>query len=269
MLDALRHLALIVEHGTFREAARHAHLTQPALTAAIQRLEADIGTPLLVRGRRGAQATRAGTALLAHATRALADLERGRTAALEAAGIEAATVRLAAGATVSTYVLPGVVARFVKTYPRVTLSLRELPSDDAERAFEKHEVDLAIVSGKTGRAWLADELVLVASPNARPDAPMLAFPRGAGSRDIVDRYFPEHLIAMELGSVAALLAHARAGAGVALVSRFALDEDLRGLRVVPDRRTPVRRRLRILHGRPPSMSRAARALLAELVRRGE
>lgn len=267
MLEPLRHFALIVEHGTFREAARHAHLTQPALTASIQRLEAEVGTRLLERGRTGARPTPSGAALLAHARAALAEVEQGKRAALVAAGIEASEVRLAAGATVSTYVLPQVVARFRRAHPAAALHLRELPTSEATAAFEQRAVDLAIVSGKEGRPWLADELVLVCADKGLPDAPLLVFPKGAGSRDLVDRYFPERPIAMELGSVAALLAHARAGAGVALVSRFALEGELsqKKLRIVPDRRTPLRRRLRILSAEPKRMTEAARAFLTALL----
>jgi len=267
MLEPLRHFTLIVEHGTFREAARRAHLSQPALTQSIKRLEGELGTRLLERGRTGARCTPAGAALLPHALAALAEVERGRRATLEAAGIEASEVRLVAGATISTYLLPALVARFRKAHPTASLHLRELPSDEATAAFERREVDLAIVGGKTGRAWLADELVLVAAPTLDPErAKLLVFPRGAASRELVDRYFPERAIAMELGSITALLAHARAGAGVALVSRFALDGELsqRRLQIVPDRRTPLRRRLRILHRDPKAMPAAARALLATL-----
>jgi DNA-binding transcriptional LysR family regulator len=272
MLEPLRHFALIVEHGTFREAARHAHLTQPALTASIQRLEAEVGTRLLERGRMGARPTPSGTALLVHARAALAEVEQGKRAALVAAGIEASEVRLAAGATVSTYVLPEVVARFRRAHPKAALHLRELPTSEATAAFEQRAVDLAIVSGKEGRPWLADELVLVCADKAAEkewtaEAPLLVFPKGAGSRDLADRYFPERPIAMELGSVAALLAHARAGAGVALVSRFALEGELgpKKLRIVPDRRTPLRRRLRILSAEPKRMTEAARAFLTALL----
>lgn len=268
MLDSLRHFALIVEHGTFREAARHAHLTQPALTASIQRLEAELGVRVLERGRAGARPTAAGAALLPHALSGIAELERGRRAAREAEGIEASEVRLAAGATVSTYVLPRIVARFCRAHPAASLHLRELPSDEASTAFERGQVDIAIVSGKAGRAWLADELVLVAAPGVPAEtAPLLVFPRGAGSRDVVDRYFPERKIAMELGSITALLAHARAGVGVALVSRFSLEGELgQGkLRLITDRRVPIRRRLRILHREPKRMPTAARTLLAALL----
>lgn len=268
MLEPLRHFALIVQHGTFREAARHAHLTQPALTASIQRLEAEVGTRILHRGRSGASPTEAGLALLPHARAALEEVEAGKRAALEAAGLEASDVRVAAGATISTYVLPEVTARFRRAHATASLHLRELPSDEATAAFERREVDLAIVSGKAGRAWLADELVLVGAPGVALDAPLLCFPRGAGSRDLIDRYFPERVIGMELGSIAALLAHARVGAGIALVSRFALTHELgpKKLEVVPDRRTPLRRRLRILHAEPKRMPRAAREFLAALLR---
>ena len=51
MIDSLRHLLLIERHGTFTAAAREARLSQPALTASIQRLEQQIGAPLLKRDR--------------------------------------------------------------------------------------------------------------------------------------------------------------------------------------------------------------------------
>lgn len=60
MLDELRHFLLVVEHGTLTHAARLANLTQPALSASIQRLEAEMGARLLHRSRRGARLTAAG-----------------------------------------------------------------------------------------------------------------------------------------------------------------------------------------------------------------
>src|SRR5262245_61461619 len=98
MLDELRHLMLIAEHGTFTEAARRAHLSQPALSASIRRLEDQLGARLLVRGPAGAELTAAGTAMLGHARTAIAAVEDGRRAVAEIAGLGRGEVRIGAGA---------------------------------------------------------------------------------------------------------------------------------------------------------------------------
>ena len=54
----------------------------------------------------------------------------------------------------------------------------------------------------------------------------MTFARGATTRTLTDRHFPERPIAMELGSIAAVKANARAGVGIALLSRFWLHETL-------------------------------------------
>ena len=72
MVEELRHFLLIAAHGTFTEAARRAHLSQPALTASMRRLEAAVGARLLLRGPGGASLTAAGEALRPHAEAVLA-----------------------------------------------------------------------------------------------------------------------------------------------------------------------------------------------------
>jgi DNA-binding transcriptional LysR family regulator len=96
--------------------------------------------------------------------------------------------------------------------------------------------------------------------------PFVAFRHGAGSRDLLDRHFPERPVAMELGSIAAVLAHVRAGTGISLVSRFALEDGAlrQGLRVISDPRTPIRRRLRLVHGHKSALSPATLAFLGLL-----
>src|SRR5688500_19749950 len=80
MLDGMRHFLAIVETGTFTEAARRVHLSQPALSASIRRLEDALGAPLLLRGRTGAEPTAAGHALIPRARAALGAVEEARRA---------------------------------------------------------------------------------------------------------------------------------------------------------------------------------------------
>ena len=53
----LRHLLAIVEHGTFSDAARAVHLTQPALSRSIRALEDELRAQLFDRGARRARLT--------------------------------------------------------------------------------------------------------------------------------------------------------------------------------------------------------------------
>ena len=142
MFDAFRYFTLAVAHGTFTAAARHAHVTQPALTAAIQRLEGELGARLFVRGRGGCTLTAAGEALLPRARAALAAVEDGRRAVAEVSGLTAGRVRVGAGATVCSYYLPAVLARFRAAYPGVQILVREAPHEAILAEVDAGELDL-------------------------------------------------------------------------------------------------------------------------------
>jgi DNA-binding transcriptional LysR family regulator len=285
MLESLRHFTLIAEHKTFTAAARHAHLTQPALTASIQRLEAQLGGMLFVRGPSGASLTAAGDALLPRARAALAAVEEGRRAISEVLGLTVGSVRLGAGATVCTYYLPRTLARFRAKHPGVQLRLREAETDRLLDALEVGDLDLVILARVPGRRradflraarqglvrerWIDDQLVLVAAPGTDPKtAPLVTFARGMTTRSIVDQRFSEMPIAMELGSIAAVKANTRAGVGVALVSRAAVSRELDAgqLVAVESDRTPIMRSLYLVHrGKerlPPAASALAKMLRA-------
>jgi len=164
MLDALRHLVLIVEHGTFTEAARRAHLSQPALSASIRRLENELGASLLERGRTGAKLTAAGRAMIPHARAAITATRDARRSVAQIVGVERGEVRIGAGATACTYLMPPYVARFRRQHPSVRIFVREIPTDDVFDGLASGTLDLGIVSGTRGEHWIDDELILVGAP---------------------------------------------------------------------------------------------------------
>ncbi len=269
MHDELRHFLLVLEHGTLTAAARRAHLSQPALTASIQRLEAAFGARLLSRGRRGAEATASGRALIPHARAALAAVEDGKRAVAEVEGLRGGEVRLGGGATACTYLLPEVLARFRARHPGVRISLREGFPDGLRAQLHDGVLDLAVVTGDDGELWQHDELILVAAPGAAVDgAPFVTLLRGSSTRALLDRTFPGARISMELGGISAVKGNVRAGIGVALISRAAVQYDLDVGRLVrvPHPATPIRRRVALLHRGldrlPPAAAALREALLA-------
>lgn len=127
MDSRLRAFLAVAELRRFGAAADRLSITQPALTKQIQALERDLGAPLFQRGRHGATLTEFGRLLLPQArdlvagaaefTRRAHQLARGERGRL-AVGFGLSTIELA----------PRAVAAFRQRYPRVEISLEDLPS---------------------------------------------------------------------------------------------------------------------------------------------
>jgi DNA-binding transcriptional LysR family regulator len=267
MMDEMRHLLLVVTHGTFTAAARRAGLSQPALSASIGRLEATMGARLLHRGRGGTSLTAAGEALVPRARAALAALEDGRRAVAEVAALRAGEVRLGGGATVCTFYLPPVLAAFRRDHPGLVLKLREGTTAAVQAAVAAGEVDLGLISDPTGEPWLDDEMIVVAGrgvDSAR--APFVTLPPGSTTRELLERHIPDARVVMELSGLSAVVAFVRAGVGVALVSRAAVAGELRrGTLVEVRRRRPaIIRRLYLCHRGVARLPPAAAALRLRL-----
>jgi DNA-binding transcriptional LysR family regulator len=289
MFTELSHLLLIVEHGTFTAAARAAHLSQPALSASVQRLEAELGARLLERGRHGARLTAAGAALLPRARAALAALDDGRRAVAEVVGLVAGEVRLGGGPTACTWLLPARLATFRQRHPGVVLHLQEDHTPSLRRLVADGALDLAIVTGEGDDAWCDDTLVLVA-PAGHPLAEVarrfsakninesemlsamvgvdfIAFAAESPTRGALDAAFPEARVVMALSSIGAVVGNVRAGIGVALVPQAAVLEELAAghLVRVPHPRTPIPRLLSLVHRGESGLAPAAAALRALLL----
>ncbi len=271
MFDSLRHFVLVVQEGTITRAARRAHLTQPALSTSIQRLEETLGVKLLDRGRRGATPTAAGLALVVHARAALCAVEDGRRAVREVAGLSSGEVRLGAGTTVCAYLLPRLTAAFQRRHPNVRLRLREATSTAVLEELDAGELDLGIVTDERAEPWYDDELVVVGPRGAslpqsgRP--PFVTLPPGTTTRQLLHRTFPHADVVMELSSVEAIKSHVRAGVGFALLSTAAVATELRSgkLARVAHADTPVARPLGVVHRGLERLSPAAAAFRALLV----
>ncbi len=269
MLNELRHFLLVVEHGTFTEAARRARLTQPALSASIHRLEEHFGARLLHRGRKGAAATAAGEALVPRAKAAIAAFSEAGRAVAEVAGLRVGEVRLGAGATACTYLLPVYMKRFRERHPGIRMRLREGLGEHLVDAVSEGELDLAVVRSEEGEPWKNDALIIVAAPGFEVlGAPFVTFPQGASTREILDENFPDAEVVMELSSIAAVKGHVRAGVGVALLSRHAVEGDLAQGRLVEVEhpKTPLRTVFSLVHRGVDRLPPAATALREMLLR---
>ena len=132
--------------GSISRAADALGLTQPTCTARLQGLESELGSQLLVRGRRGVSLTPAGRRFLPRAIAALESLRRGATEAK--AGSEARGGLLAIGlaSDLALYLAPRALARFASRHPAVETLVRSGHSRFVADLLRSEEVELALVS---------------------------------------------------------------------------------------------------------------------------
>lgn len=80
-IEQLEYLAAVTEHGSLRRASEAMHISQPALSEAVTKLEKELGTTLLDRRRTGSRISRQGIDLLQNMTEVLEAVDRLRQAA--------------------------------------------------------------------------------------------------------------------------------------------------------------------------------------------
>ncbi|MBM7784285.1 LysR family transcriptional regulator [Tenggerimyces flavus] len=144
-LERLRVLHAVSSTGSVRGAAEWLHVTTSAVSQQIDRLEREVGQPLVERQGRGVRLTEAGVVLAAHAASLLAEVERVEADLAERAGAVVGRVTVAAFATAARGLLPSALRSLRTTYSRLTVRLTELEPTDALPLLLRGEVDVAVV----------------------------------------------------------------------------------------------------------------------------
>ena len=121
----LRSFLETADVGTLSGAARQLAISQPSLTAQLQRLEAHLGVPLFVRHARGVTLTDAGTALYPRARRILDSVRDTESAMRDEGRMRAAMLRVGAIPTVAPYVVPSALQRLRAQPGVLRVELRE------------------------------------------------------------------------------------------------------------------------------------------------
>ena len=124
----LRLFLHVVAQGSITAGADRSHMTLASASARVRALEDALGTPLLVRERRGAQPTPAGQTLARHAQQVLAQVGQLHEAMAEHTEGPRAHLRVLANTSAATVHLPPLLARFLAAHPGYTLDMQERPS---------------------------------------------------------------------------------------------------------------------------------------------
>ena len=163
----LRLFVHVLDSGSITAGAARSHMTLASASARVRALEDALGTPLLVRDRRGVQPTPAGQTLAREAQQVLAQLAQLQDAMAQHTRGPKAHLRLLANTSAATVHLPQLLARFLAAHPGYTLDLQERPSAAIADALRQRQAELGVLSDAADLAGLqslplrADPLVLV------------------------------------------------------------------------------------------------------------
>ena len=174
-LDQLQTLVTIADLGTFAAAAQALHLAPPTVSLHIKELESRLDAVLLVRGRRQADLTPAGQALVDEGRKLLAaaddvvDLVQRRASGREG------LVRIGISAGVSTRLLPLMLQVLSERGPGVDVRLEAVGSVESMRRLQAGSLDLAIVAspqpavaGIVQTPWRNDPMVALLPAEWKP-----------------------------------------------------------------------------------------------------
>ncbi len=238
--DELRWFTVLAEREHMTATAREMHISQPALSRAIGRLETQLGVPLFDRRGRDLHLNHHGRRYLPYAQRALEQLDAGAAAMADVADAEHGEVRLWFSHTLGSWLVPALVGAYREDHPGVRFRLTQRGTAGLIGAFDDGAADVILMGPRpAGRrlSWhhLVTEPVLLAVPPHHrlatrksvrleeiADDPFIAMAPGNALRGLADElcrragFAPR--IAFEGDEIATLRGLIAAGLGVGLVT---------------------------------------------------
>jgi len=266
-LDSLQLLVRVAELGSLTRAGRAHGISQPAASARLLGLERRVGTALVQRSARGSTLTPEGALVVGWARDVLA-AAAGLGAGIASLDADRASrLRVAASMTVAEHLLPSWLVRLAAARPGTAVSLQAVNSTQVAAAVLAGEADLGFVEGPEVPAGLrsrsigGDRLVVVVAPThpwARrrrgigaaelAATRLVAREETSGTRAAAEAALRAALVAgraaaepsevvlappvLALSSTTAVRAAVVEGAGPAVLSHLAVEQDVAAGRLV-------------------------------------
>lgn len=199
----------VAESGSFRRAAELLHRSQSVVSVHVQKLEEELGVPLLERTTRRVSLTAEGRTLLVRCKGVMAELKDVAQQLRDESSLRRGRVSIGTAPSISTHRLPPIIAAYQTLYPGVSLELHEAFAKGMYNDVLERVTDFAIgprVSGLKDfdiQPIINDPVVAVLPNTIELDTaetvvlkriarePQLSMPRGTAIREAVERAFRE------------------------------------------------------------------------------
>ena len=169
----LKTFCCVAQYLSYTKASHELCITQPAVSKHIQELEHQYKVRLFERLGNRIKLTPAGEVLLAQSLEILAEYSKLDFEMNLLRGEHSGSLNIGASSTISQYVLPPILAKFVSKFPEVHVNLLNGNSEFVESELMSHHIDLGLVEGNRRLPNLKythlmdDELVAIAASQSR------------------------------------------------------------------------------------------------------
>jgi DNA-binding transcriptional LysR family regulator len=238
----------VARQKSFSRAAEKLHVTQPSISAQIRALETYLGHRLLDRGGGKVTLTASGRVFQPFAEQSLIQLKHIRLTLEDMERMPRGTLTISANDSTALYVLPLLITKFKKQYPRVSLNIIRAERSKTMSLVLDREVEFGIVSLPVRDPRLHVEVIhedklLLVVPAKHPltllktvtlsDAAKHGFlvPKEGRRRELIDHLFIQNKTArrvtMELDSSELLKRLIVAGLGISFMPRINFLEEIK------------------------------------------
>ena len=144
-LQQLTYLVALDTHRQFGLAADKCHVSQPALSVQVQKLEEELGVLLFDRTQRGAEPTAVGTKVIAQARLVLREAQQLRELVQAEKGEVVGELRLGVIPTLAPYLVPRFLVSLTTAYPSLRVRIEELRSEEIMQQLKDHRLDVGLL----------------------------------------------------------------------------------------------------------------------------
>lgn len=155
-LQQLEYLIALDTHRQFVGAAASCHVTQPALSMQLQKLEEELGVLLFDRQKKRLEPTAVGAKVIQQARQVLREVQLLREVVQVEKGELVGEIRLGIIPTLAPYLVPLFLVTLAERHPQLRVRVEELQSEELVRRLKAHQLDVGLLSTPLDDAQLRE-----------------------------------------------------------------------------------------------------------------
>ena len=144
-LQQMEYIVAVYRLRHFAKAAEHCGVTQPTLSAMIQKLEQELGVKLFERSSQQVVPTAIGRLVVEQAWRVISRARKIKDIVEDERNALSGVFRIGILPTIAPYLLPRFFTRLMEEYPDIDFRVSEMKTADCKKALARGEIDVAII----------------------------------------------------------------------------------------------------------------------------